>query len=139
MSNVVVANFGDFVEEVVVNRGLSSSNPVVNKEAVDAVAVGDVCVVINNTVYLADSTNLAHIAKNKLICINGGLSGEIVTLQAEGQIELVGWGLTVDLPVFLGPAGSVVAVPPTTGFIQTIGVPITSDVLDIEIGMAVKL
>ena len=111
----------------------------VKKEAGEDISAYSVCVIINNLVQLADSSNSLHASKPKYIALTDALLGEIVNIQSEGEIENSGWGLTTDVPLFVGTLGSIVDVPPSTGFIQQIGMANTSDTLEIEISVAIRL
>ena len=118
---------------------LADSSSGISKVAGENIPAASVCVVDNDKVYLADKDNMAHVGKNKYLVMSNVTVDSVASMQSEGVPEYAGWGLTTDVPLFLGSGGAIVDIVPTTGFIQQVGVAITADKLDIEIGMAIKL
>lgn len=63
-------------------------------------------------------------------------SGASVTLQRSGPMEWPAGGLTPDLPLYLGSAGLLTQIPPTTGWLRQIAVATAAARIVIEIGPA---
>ena len=86
----------------------------------------------NSTAIYADSTILAH--ADKLIGINtdATLLGDIAYIRTSGELE--GFtGLTINSKVYLQSNGVLTSTIPTTGFIQQVGIALTSTKILINI------
>lgn len=84
-----------------------------------------------NAVIAADSNNVALPA----IGINTGgvVTGAQATIQYAGPITFNGWNWTIGFPVFVGPGGALTQTAPSTGYLQSVGYPVSPTTLLIEI------
>lgn len=63
----------------------------------------------------------------------GALAGASVNIQYEGPITNVGWNWALNLPVFVGANGALTQTPPTSGYMQVLGYPLSPTTLLIDI------
>lgn len=87
---------------------------------------GGMCIVLeNSTAISASNTNLTHAGKIIGITTGSALSGNPAIIQAVGELEGF-YGLTVNSKVYLQSNGTISSIIPTTGFIQQVGIALTS-------------
>lgn len=93
-------------------------------------SLGGLRVLTANLVY-ADSGNSLHI--NKVIGFTTGAAsaGQPLFIQTSGELD--GFSSLTIGPVYLGANGVVTQIPPTTGFIQQVGVATSSTTILINI------
>ncbi|MBD2437363.1 hypothetical protein [Nostoc sp. FACHB-110] len=87
----------------------------------------------------ADNTNSDHIASVWAINKKAVSTGQTVTGQTFGEIENLAWAWTPQDPIFLGANGTLTQVPPTTGFVLTVGWAMTPSKMFIDIKQAIAL
>ena len=98
-----------------------------------------VCVLTANKLYLADSSNMAHISLTKYMTIQSKSIGELCEVVEEGSVAQTGWGLSPDIPYFLGTNGDMQNAPPSVGFIQRVAVSETADRIYFDPQNSIKL
>jgi hypothetical protein len=87
----------------------------------------------------ADSSDVSHQGNLLGIAIGGALATAPVTVQFFGSLTYNGWAWTLNHPIFLGTNGALTQTPPTSGYSQIIGRPITSTSMLVDIQPAVIL
>lgn len=94
--------------------------------------------IVTATGKIADSSNLTH--RDKVIGISNAavLNGFVGSVTAYGKITNAGWSWIVGSIIYLN-SGSYSTVPPSTGFIQQIGVATASDTIDVDIKPSIRL
>lgn len=98
-----------------------------------------VCVLTANKLYLADSSNMAHISLTKYMTIQSKSIDELCEVVEEGSVAQTGWGLSPDIPYFLGTNGNMQNAPPSVGFIQRVAVSETADRIYFDPQNSIKL
>lgn len=102
---------------------------------------GHRCVMLNtggDAVY-ADSSDVGHAGRLFGVTGNAANIGDPVTVHTFGEMTESTWAWDVTKHVFLGTNGQLTQVPPTSGFLQVIGQPITAQSLFINPQTAVTL
>lgn len=69
-----------------------------------------------------DPANLTHANTAIGLTMNAAADGDPVNVQIFGSMAEPSWNFTYGLPVFIGASGVPTQIPPTSGFIETIGV-----------------
>lgn len=80
-------------------------------------------------VYIADSSNDAHLGQAIGISTNAASIGNPVTVQTIGEITDASLVFSTPGPVFVGTNGAVTQTAPSTGWIQRVGTALDSDSL----------
>jgi hypothetical protein len=91
-----------------------------------------VIAVVNGVVQYADNSLLGHLDMVVGVAANGASAGGTVSIQNGGTLVNAGWAFDTSKPVFLGTSGMLTQTPPSTGFVQVIGVPISATQLLIQ-------
>ncbi len=86
---------------------------------------------VGHAVY-ADSGDLSHAGRAIGVTAKAAALGGDVTIRLMGEIIEPAWAWDILKSVFLGPNGTLVQVPPISGFVQIIGRPITAQSLFIN-------
>ncbi len=73
------------------------------------------------------------------IAATAALAGGSIEIQGAGQMEFGGWAWTPGAPVYAGAGGVLTQVPPTTGFLQIVGVAQDATTLVIALGDPILL
>lgn len=89
--------------------------------------------VVSGVVQYADNSLLGHLDMVVGVAAVGASAGGIVSIQNGGTLVNVGWSFDTTKPVFLGNSGMLTQTPPSTGFVQVIGVPISATQLLIQL------
>ncbi len=79
----------------------------------------------NSTAIAANSTTLAHAGKLIGITTGSALTGDSAVIQTSGELEGF-FGLTVNSKVYLQANGTITSTIPTTGFVQQVGIALTT-------------
>jgi hypothetical protein len=87
----------------------------------------------------ADHADLSHADKVLGITTGAASSGAPVTIQSADPMIESSWNWTLDQAVFLSTQGQLTQTPPTSGFLQAIGFPLSATTLQIRIEPAVRL
>ena len=95
--------------------------------------------VVNGQVYPASSGDLAQFGNVVGIASNGGAAGTLITILQAGEISLSSWNFTLGQAVFVGTTGPVTQTPPTSGFVQQVGIPTSSTSMAISIEQPIQL
>lgn len=98
-----------------------------------------VFVTTTNTVQAANSSNVTHAGRIVGIASATTAESDTVRVQKAGSIICPVWNLTPGNIYYLGAGGDIASTPPTTGFVQKIGVAETSTKLVIQIEPAILL
>jgi hypothetical protein len=88
--------------------------------------------IVNNQAYKFDASNINHQFAFAGFSKNGTSIGQICLIQQQGELELVGWGLTPNQQYLAGTAGAIVMDNMTlNNFTKVIGYATTTDTLQI--------
>ena len=88
--------------------------------------------IVNNQAYKFDASNINHQFAFAGFSKNGTTTGQTCLIQQQGEIELVGWGLTPNQQYLASVAGAMVEDNVTpTNFTKVLGYATTSDTLQI--------
>ena len=96
-----------------------------------------VCISTELGVDYADNTTPDHINRVVGISNNSAITGDLVTIISEGEISGLS-GLSVGLSVYVSTNGEITQIVPTTGFIQKIGIAISSNSILINIQLPIQ-
>lgn len=116
------------------------ANTVVHFPAASALS-GHRAVVLNDlgqAIY-ADHRTLAHAGKILGVTLNAAAAGELIAIQTYGRLSEASWTWTLDAPVFVGADGLLTQSAPNTGFVVTVGFPLSATELFIDISMPIEL
>mgnify|MGYP005664470869 FL=1 len=61
------------------------------------------------------------------------MTGDVSTIRRAGKIQNAGWSLTVNELYFFNTIGQPTLTPPPTGFVQSIGIAVTTDTIDLRL------
>ena len=86
----------------------------------------------------ADNTIDAHYGRVLGITANAGIQGDLINVVTDGELDGFA-SFTVDLPVYLSSLGVVTQNPPTTGFIQQLGIAISSTRVFVQLQTPISL
>jgi hypothetical protein len=88
--------------------------------------------IVNNQAYKFDASNINHQFAFMGFSKNGTSTGQICLIQQQGEIELVGWGLTPNQQYLAGTSGAIVVDNITlNNFTKVLGYATTTDTLQI--------
>ena len=88
--------------------------------------------IINNQAYKFDASNINHQFAFAGFSKNGTTTGQTCLIQQQGEIELVGWGLTPNQQYLAGTSGAIVVDNTTlNNFTKVLGYATTMDTLQI--------
>lgn len=87
----------------------------------------------------ADSSDISQLEGLLGIATGGALAASSVSVQFTGQITYNGWAWALGTPIFLGTNGALTQIPPTVGFSQVVGKPITTTSMMVDIQSPVVL
>lgn len=73
------------------------------------------------------------------IATAGALGGADLSVQYSGPLAFSGWNFTTGEPVFVGPRGVLTQTPPSSGYLQVVGYPISATTLLIDIQEPITL
>ena len=82
----------------------------------------------------ADKDTPAHAGKVLGMTTGAAALGELATIQTGGELTEPSWAWTLDQPIFVGVTGTLTQTPPATGFVLTVGFPITATKIFLAIG-----
>ena len=80
----------------------------------------------NSKVAYADSSQMGHINRILGITTRSCLSGHVAAVVTGGVVNNSGWSWTIGNPIFLSSSGALTQTPPTTGFLQIMGFPLST-------------
>ena len=87
----------------------------------------------------ADSTNINHADMIIGITITSALFGEEIVVQKKGDIKNTSWLFDLDESIFFNSFGNITQTPPSVGFSQKVGIPVSSDTLRMAYTTAIVL
>ena len=88
--------------------------------------------IVNNQAYKFDASNINHQFAFAGFSKNGTIIGQTCLIQQQGEIELVGWGLTPNQQYLAGTSGAIVVDNTTlNNFTKVLGYATTMDTLQI--------
>jgi len=105
--------------------GVSGASATISYMAGTNLSGGIAVILSSSTAIAANSTTLAHAGKVVGITTGAVLIGNPATIQASGELEGFS-GLTINSKVYLQSNGTITSTIPTTGFIQQVGVALTT-------------
>jgi hypothetical protein len=74
----------------------------------------------------ADNTTMTHVSKVLGMTVGSAVLDAAIDILRWGELEEPSWSWTLDLPIFLSTSGLLTQTPPTTGFSQIIGFPVSA-------------
>lgn len=83
--------------------------------------------------WYADNTDAQHLGRVVGITLSAAVLGADATLQSAGYITEPSWNWTPYQPVYLSANGLLTQTPPTTGFMQVLGVALSATSLFIQL------
>lgn len=101
-------------------------------ESINAFQV--VAVTTANTVVTANSNDIAHANKVIGLALETKTSGAAIKIHYFGSVANPAWSLITGKTYFLSGTGSISDVPPTSGFVQKIGVAENPTTLFLQLG-----
>jgi len=85
-----------------------------------------VVAIVNGSAITADSSQQSMAGTVVGVAITGVNAGAEVTVQFSGELAYNGWDWLPGKPIFLGVGGVLMQTPPTVGFNQLIGTPVSA-------------
>ncbi len=89
--------------------------------------------------FTASNQNITHMGRVVGMTIEDIVEGEQGLVRRIGRIENPNWNLITGTPYFLGDGGEIIPYPPTSGFIQYVGVAESIHVLAFSLGIPIKI
>jgi len=132
VSSIDVANSTIITSAVQGPAGVSGASATISYIAGTNLSGGIGVILSDSTAIAANSTTLAHAGKVIGITTGAVSSGNQAIIQASGELEGFS-GLTINSKVYLQANGTITSTIPTTGFIQQIGLALTSTKILINI------
>lgn len=86
---------------------------------------------VNGQAVPAQSSEATQAGNVVGISQNGGPAGTLIDIQQLGEMSLSSWNWVLGNPIFVGPNGPLTQTPPTAGFSQIVGVPISATSISI--------
>ena len=86
---------------------------------------------VNGQAVPAQSGDVSQAGNVVGISQNGGPAGTLIDIQQLGEMSLSSWNWVLGNPIFVGPNGPLTQTPPTAGFSQIVGVPISATSISI--------
>lgn len=121
-------NYNSAIHSVVLPRVLATGPPgppgasIAFEVTTSGVVSAYSCVaMIGGRALTADASISVHAGRVLGIAGNSAQAGGVVVVQAEGPITNAAWNWS-DGPIFLGTSGALTQTPPTSGFLQEMGV-----------------
>ncbi|MEO5341106.1 MAG: hypothetical protein H7837_11430 [Magnetococcus sp. MYC-9] len=87
----------------------------------------------------ADSRDVSHAGRLLGVTTHAATADGLVTVHVIGEMLESSWSWEITRPVFLGPNGQLTQVPPSTGFMQVIGQPVTAHALFLNPKISITL
>lgn len=87
---------------------------------------------VGKAVY-ADNTAMTHVNKVLGMTVGSAVADAAIDILRWGELEEPSWTWTLDQPVFLSTNGLLTQTPPSTGFSQIIGFPVSATKLYISL------
>lgn len=142
-----VPSTATFEQELAISVGATSiylqpKDCIVKKYLTAATALGSQRVVIVNNSGQAEYANtnqVLHINRVAGITRTAVSAGERVEILYEGEIYEAAWTWVLGVPIFFNSLGVLTQTAPTTGFRQTVGMPVSANRIAIAIGIPIKL
>ena len=99
--------------------------------AAQTISANTAVALVNGQLVPAQSGTASQAGNVVGIAINGGQAGTSIAIQQSGEMSLSSWSWTMGLPIFVGPNGPLTQTPPTAGFSQVVGVPLSATSISI--------
>ncbi len=115
------------------------AGPKIQRLAAGTVGGQRAIVLLGNSALHADNTNAAHFGKCVGVSCHASVAGDMVDVQVFGPMVDPGWNWTPDGPVFVGADGVLTQTPPTSGWLQRVGLANTATKLWVDLQPAIKL
>jgi len=112
--------------------GISGASATISYTAGATLSGGVGVVLEGSTAIAASSTNLSHAGKLSGVTTGSALLGSLAIIQTSGELDGF-FGLTINSKVYLQANGTISSVVPTSGFIQQVGIALTSTKILINI------
>lgn len=74
----------------------------------------------------ADNTTMTHVNKVLGMTVGSAVTDVAIDILRWGELEEPSWSWTLDTPIFLSTNGLLTQTPPSTGFSQIIGFPVSA-------------
>ena len=105
--------------------------PIVSAVAGGTVSANTAVALVNGQAVSAQSGDLSQVGNVVGIALNGGQAGAVIDIQQVGEMTLSSWNWALGQPVFVGPSGPLTQIPPTSGYAQIVGIPVSATVLSV--------
>lgn len=89
--------------------------------------------------FYANKSDLTNAEKILGVTMGAASLGANVTIQTYGEMEDSSFNFTLNQSIYVGLNGQMTQTPPTTGFLRSIGFPITATKLFIDLGVPIIL
>ena len=111
--------------------GPAGSGTTLSAIAAQTISANTAVALVNGQLVPAQSGTPSQAGNVIGVAINGGQAGASIDIQQSGEMSLSSWTWTMGLPVFVGPNGPLTQTPPTSGFSQVVGVPLSATSISI--------
>ncbi|WP_075322577.1 hypothetical protein [Acidithiobacillus albertensis] len=111
--------------------GPAGSVKAVQATAAVTISANTAIALVNGQAVPAQSGDATQAGNVIGIAQNGGLSGTLIDIQQLGEMSLSSWNWVLGNLIFVGPNGPLTQTPPTSGFSQIVGVPISATSMSI--------
>lgn len=108
------------------------------RQAGETISALKVVYELDGQVFVLDQADAAHVDLLLGVAITSGNAGDTIIVQRAGTLDDAGWAWTAD-PVYLGSAGAITQVPPTTGFRVRLGASPMPTRINLEISEPIDL
>ncbi|TVM31153.1 hypothetical protein [Oceanidesulfovibrio marinus] len=141
VEETVEVNVAEVLDEsTTINNFYSDGGEIVGRVAGQDIGGHRVVVVgTDGLAYIADKDTPAHAAAVLGLSLGAVSSGAEMSIRTNGESEMSGWTWTPQAPVFLGPNGTLIQAPPTTGFILAVGFATAPTKIWVRIGVPIIL
>ena len=104
---------------------------VLSAVAAQTISANTAVALVNGQLVPAQSGTAVQAGNVLGIALNGGQAGATIAIQQSGEMSLSGWNWTLGQPIFVGLNGPLTQTPPTAGFSQVIGIPLSATSISI--------
>jgi len=116
---------------VVLDFTIPQSAPALQLPASVTISANTAVAVVNGQLVPAQSGVAAQLGNVVGISSNGGQTGTLIDVQQSGEMSLSSWNWVLGQPVYVGPNGPLTQTPPSSGFLQVVGVPLSATSISI--------
>ncbi len=111
--------------------GPVGSTPTLYVVAAQTISANTAVALVNGQLVPAQSGVSAQAGNVVGVALNGGQAGATIAIQQSGEMSLSSWNWTLGQPIFVGTTGPLTQTPPTSGFSQVVGMPLSATSMSI--------